>query len=252
MRLRLDPGAQPACSERCDSSNGPAGKARASSVVSTLGSPLVTATSTATSSAWTERATDSVKAVSGEGGWAIKAPAGAGKTRIAAARSDPNYKPRARQWLLATVTTQGPARAHSGPKMNLMSMRAARHGGARCRSAHHAQAHDRSERRRRPPRRRTPPRVDPRTGTTVLPLASNSRMVAGMPRAAAPSRRRASPASSRPKKTCSTSTTNTAALERRDRRRPPAPAGAGRWLAAVAVVGRVPELAAVARRRARP
>lgn len=27
-----------------------------------------------------------------------------------------------------------------------------------------------------------PPRVDPRTGTTVLPLASNSRMVAGMPR----------------------------------------------------------------------
>ena len=48
MRLRLDPGAQPACSERCDSSNGPAGKARASSVVSTLGSPLVTATSTAT------------------------------------------------------------------------------------------------------------------------------------------------------------------------------------------------------------
>ena len=79
MRLRLDPGAQPACSERCDSSNGPAGKARASSVVSTLGSPLVTATSTATSSAWTERATDSVKAVSGEGGWAIKAPAGAGR-----------------------------------------------------------------------------------------------------------------------------------------------------------------------------
>ena len=27
-----------------------------------------------------------------------------------------------------------------------------------------------------------PARVDPRTGTTVLPLASNSRMVAGMPR----------------------------------------------------------------------
>ena len=79
MRLRLDPGAQPACSERCDSSNGPAGKARASSVVSTLGSLLVTATSTATSSAWTERATDSVKAVSGEGGWEIKAPAGAGR-----------------------------------------------------------------------------------------------------------------------------------------------------------------------------
>ena len=64
--------------------------------------------------------------------------------------------------------------------MNLMSMRAARHGGAVCRSAHHAQAHDRSERRRRPPRRRTHSRVDPRTGTTVLPLASNSRMVAGM------------------------------------------------------------------------
>ena len=88
MRLRLDPGAQPACSERCDSSNGPAGKARASSVVSTLGSPLVTATSTATSSAWTERATDSVKAVSGEGGWEIKAPAGADADRGHAIRPE--------------------------------------------------------------------------------------------------------------------------------------------------------------------
>ena len=63
------------------------------------------------------------------------------------------------------------------------------------------------------------PRVDPRTGTTVLPLASNSRMVAGM--RARPRHRGAGRARHhRPKKTCSTSTTNTAALERRDRRRP--------------------------------
>lgn len=182
MRLRLDPGAQPACSERCDSSNGPAGKARASSVVSTLGSPLVTATSTATSSAWTERATDSVKAVSGEGGWEIKAPAGAGKTRIAATRSDPNYKPRARQWLLATVTTQGPAHAHSRPKMDLMSMRAARHGGARLQERASCSSPRQIRTPATPAATSPPPRVDPRTGTTVLPLASNSRMVAGMPR----------------------------------------------------------------------